>query len=122
MAWQFKSGISLSTQIVNKLRLDILGGVYPPGCDFPTVRELAATASVNPNTMQKALAILEEEGLLLTKGTVGRSVTCDEEALARARERVLEEFIRGVTRDAQHLNIEKDNFIELIEKGWQIDG
>ena len=79
---------SVSQQLLHKYRLDIIGGKYPPGSQFPTVRALAYEESVNPNTMQKSLALLEEEGLLYSKGTVGRFVTSDSAILFTAKERM----------------------------------
>ena len=45
------------------------------GARLPSVRELAAEAGVNPNTMQRAFAELERDGLVLTQRTAGRTVT-----------------------------------------------
>ena len=47
------------------------------GGRLPTVRDLAAEAGVNPNTMQRALAELENDGLAVTNRTAGRLVTTD---------------------------------------------
>ena len=55
------------------------------GSKFPAVRELALEAGVNPNTMQRALAELEREGLLMTVRTSGRLVTGSEERLRTLR-------------------------------------
>ena len=85
MTWKFDSKIPVSLQLTHKLRIDILSGKYSPGEQFPPVRQLAYDASVNPNTVQKALTSLESEGLLITRGTVGRFVTDDESALTKAK-------------------------------------
>ena len=55
MAWQFNSQEAVFIQIANRLRGDILKGIYPPDSQIPSVRHLATDAAVNPNTMQKAL-------------------------------------------------------------------
>ena len=55
------------------------------------MRELAAEAGVNPNTMQRALAQLEADGLVATNRTAGRTVTEDAEAVGRVRGRLAEE-------------------------------
>ena len=59
------------------LKARILAGTYPPGGHLDSVRDLAAAAGVNPNTMQRALAQLETEGLVHTERTAGRYVTED---------------------------------------------
>lgn len=118
LAWHFKSGLSIASQIVDKLRRDILNGAYETGAPFPTVRQLAEEASVNPNTMQRALTELENEGLLISLGTVGRIVTTDVEILEKAKKEELTSFIGEVIKSTKALNIEKDLFLELIKKGW----
>ena len=81
MSWQFNRTEAVFLQIEKRLKREILVGKYPPDSQFPSVRQLAAEAAVNPNTMQKALSLLEDEGLLYSKGTLGRFVTNDEETL-----------------------------------------
>ena len=61
-------------------------GVYPPGGHLDSVRDLAAAAGVNPNTMQRALAQLEAEGLVRTERTTGRFVTEDTALLEKLRD------------------------------------
>ena len=118
MGWKFESGLSLSVQIVDKLRSDILGGKYESGNPFPTVRQLAEEAAVNPNTMQKALCALESEGLLVTRSTNGREVTGDLDVITAAREKVTKANIKKVIKVARELDLDKDELIEYIKKGW----
>ena len=90
MDWQFTEDRPIWQQITEQLTLRILKGEYPPGERLPGVRELAAQAGVNPNTMQRAMAQLEAEGLAVGSRTAGRTVTRDTtviEAAAKARAR-----------------------------------
>ena len=64
MSWNLKTDRPIYLQLSNYLRLKIVSGCYPPGSKLPSVRELAAKASVSPNTMMKALDELEAEGLI----------------------------------------------------------
>ena len=77
MPWDLKPDRPIYTQLVEHIELMILSGVYPPGTKLPSVRDLAKEASVNPNTMQRALSKLEEDGLIITHRTSGRSITED---------------------------------------------
>lgn len=86
MAWQFDNTRPLYLQICEKLTYAIVSGRYPAGTRFPTVRELALEAAVNPNTMQKALAELEQEGILVSHRTAGRCVTEDPELIEGKRQ------------------------------------
>ena len=84
MDWKFTDDKPIWQQITDQLTLRILKGEYPPGERLPAVRELAAQAGVNPNTMQRAMAQLEAVG----SRTAGRTVTEDVmviEAAAKAR-------------------------------------
>lgn len=51
MPWELDSDRPIYTQIVDRLKHEIVSGFYPPGSRLPSVRDLAAQASVNPNTM-----------------------------------------------------------------------
>ena len=116
MPWKFNEREAVFSQIATRLRGEIVSGMYPPGSQFPTVRQLAADAAVNPNTMQKALVGLEEEGLLESRGTAGRFVTADAEALFRASERIRREAVRTWLAEARALGFEKQDLIRYIEE------
>ena len=116
MAWQFNGREAVFLQIADRLRWEILGGTYSPDEQFPSVRQLAAEAAVNPNTMQKALTHLEEEGLLYTHGTVGRFVTEDPSILARTREQLRREAVRSWLGEAAALGISRDELIHYIQQ------
>ena len=116
MAWQFNGKEPVFLQIANRLRIEILNGKYPPDSQIPPVRQLAFEAAVNPNTMQKALSNLEEEGLLDSKGTVGRFVTTDTETLRAATEKMRRETVKGWLAEAEILNISVEDLILYIKE------
>ena len=64
MEWNITGGRPVYIQLVEQLELALVNGTFPPGSRIPAVRELAAQAGVNPNTMQRALQELESRGLL----------------------------------------------------------
>ena len=92
MDWRFTDDRPIWLQLTEQLTRRIITGVYPPGSRLPPVRELAAQAGVNPNTMQRALTQLEQDGLAFADRTAGRLVTEDTsvlDAVRRAQARVL---------------------------------
>ena len=93
MPWDFDANRPIYTQLTERLRLRIASGEYPPGGKLPAVRELAAEAGANPNTVQRAFADLEREGLIYTQRTSGRFVTEDPAAIDTARKALAEEKI-----------------------------
>lgn len=78
--------------MIDEIKLQILSGRYTTGEHFPSVRELAADAAVNPNTMQRALASLEQQGLLIGSRTSGRMVTSDESMIRTMREELADNY------------------------------
>lgn len=92
MNWKFSGDRPVYQQIMSLIRGAILRGELSPGGKIPSVRDLAAEAQVNPNTMQRAMSELEREGLLVSGGTSGRTVTEDGEVLKQLRERTLKEL------------------------------
>ena len=94
MNWKFAGDRPVYQQIMALIRGAILRGELQPGGKIPSVRDLAAEAQVNPNTMQRAMTELEREGLLISGGTSGRTVTENQAVLNEMRERILGELAR----------------------------
>ena len=87
MKWNITADRPVYLQLIEQLELAIVAGEYRAGARLPGVREMAAGAAVNPNTMQRALQELEARGLLNTQRTAGRTVTADDAALHALRRR-----------------------------------
>ena len=85
MEWDIRNDQPIYTQLIQQVTLAILSGTFPCGGRLPPVREMAAEAGVNPNTMQRALAQLEAEGLVRTERTSGRFVTEDTDLIEQLR-------------------------------------
>ena len=116
MAWQFNPSEAVFVQIARRLRNDVLSGKYLPDEQFPSVRQLAEDVAVNPNTVQKALMLLEQEGILCTRGTVGRFVTSDISVIESARTRMQREAVKRLLSETRALGITKDDLIKYIEE------
>ena len=115
LSWQFNRTEAVFLQIEKRLKREILVGKYPPDSQFPSVRQLAAEVAVNPNTMQKALLLLENEGLLYSKGTLGRFVTSDAQTLRNAKDEMQKEVVTTLLAQARELGISGKELIEYIE-------
>ena len=120
MGWEFDSKRPIYLQLVEQLQSRIVSGTYPPGGRMDTVRELAADAAVNPNTMQRALAELEQSGLLRTERTSGRFVTEDVGLISAVRRKLANEKIGVFIKDMQVLGYEKQDVIDLMRE--QMEG
>ena len=95
MTWIITADRPIYLQLVEQLELAIVAGEYRAGGKLPSVRELAAEAAVNPNTMQRALTELEREGMVFPQRTAGRFVTEDAALIAAARETLAREQTAG---------------------------
>ncbi len=116
MAWSFDEYTPVYLQIADRIRNGILRGEYPPDSQIPPVRQLALTAAVNPNTVQHALAELETEGIIYSRGTQGRFVTNDQERLKAARYDAAKKLVHGFLSQARELSISPDELIKMIEE------
>ena len=103
MPWNLNSDRPIFIQLIEKIQIDIISGRYAPGDKLPSVRELAQKASVNPNTMQKALAELERTGLVYSQRTSGRFITEDIGMIERLKTELAEEIIMEFLADMQKL-------------------
>lgn len=87
---------AINTKRYNQLAIELLkkifNGYYESGAKLPPTRELAKQAGVNPNTMQRALQVLQDEKVLIKQSTTGRYVTIDIQHLIRIRNDILEQI------------------------------
>lgn len=116
MSWSFSSDRPVYVQLAQRIRNSVVTGVYPPGSQIPSVRQLAVTAAVNPNTVQHAFAELENEGLLVSKGTTGRFVTEDPVMIERCRQQQARALVSEFIKSASHISISRDELIQMIRE------
>ena len=116
MPWDLKPDIPIYIQLIEQIGLKIFSGEYPPGSKLPSVRDIAQEASVNPNTMQRALVKLEEDGLVITHRTSGRTITEDVEMIKQAKNKLALKQITEFLENMQLMGFEKPETLALITK------
>ena len=99
MHLDYRDGRPIYIQIVDDLRQQIALGVLPPGEKLPSVRDLAAQLSINPNTIQRAYRQLEMEGWICTVAGKG-CFACEKPGQAREEE---EQLMEQFTQTARQL-------------------
>ena len=119
MAWILDDTRPIYLQIEDLIKTNIIAGVYQPGQKLPSVRDLAAEASVNPNTMQKALTELERSGLVYTQRTSGRFITQDISKMTELKEQLAREQIQLFLKNMEQLGLSRDDIRRLLEKEWR---
>lgn len=121
MEWKFDGQKPIYAQIVDVIRLRIITGDYEPGSRLPSVRELANEASVNPNTMQKALSELEGSGLIYTVRTSGRFITEDIDEITASRNQLASQRVQEFLQQMESLGISRGEIIQLIKETKALD-
>ena len=116
MPWNLDSDRPIFIQILERIRVDIISGKYQPGDKLPSVRELAAEAAVNPNTMQRAFAELERTGLVYSKRTSGRFITEDREMIEELIADLAKEKIQMFLASMAQLGYDKEQTIALMSR------
>lgn len=116
MPWDLKSDRPIYPQLVELIEQMIFSGTYAPGAKLPSVRDMAQDAAVNPNTMQRALARLEEDGLIVTYRTSGRFVTEDGEMIKKAKNALAQEQVREFLEKMKKLGVDQKEVLSIVAK------
>lgn len=114
MAWEFKNGIPIYTQIVDEMEMRIVSGKYTPGERLPSVRDLALEAGVNPNTMQRGLGELERRNLIYTERTSGKFITEDENVLKELNEEMAEKYVSRMIEELTGMGLDREQIIRAV--------
>ena len=116
MAWELDADRPIYAQLVERIQREIVSGKYQPGEKLPSVRDLAAVAAVNPNTMQRALAELERLELIRTQRTAGRTVTEDLARIEREKRRLAQAGIDAFWQALAQLGYDRAQALELLQQ------
>ena len=117
MSWQFTADRPIYSQLVEYLCVFIINGRYQAGGRLPSVRDLAAEAKVNPNTMQRALAELENSGLVYADRTSGRFVTEDTEMIRSTKQQLALKRIEQFFAEMESLGISWQQALTMAAAG-----
>ena len=122
MAWNLDTDRPIYAQLVERIQMQIVSGYYPPGGKLPSVRELAAVAAVNPNTMQKALAELERQNLVYAVRTTGRYITEDIQLIEQTKDEFAKSHVQTYYKEMSTLGYEKQDMVRMITEYNEEDG
>ena len=120
--WRIEENRPIWVQLTELLSEQIIAGRYGPGERMPSVRDLAAEAGVNPNTMQRAMAELEAMGLAQTNRTAGRVVTEDMEIIAQKRKETAGKQIQEFIRRMRNLGLSSEDILAAVEEEISKEG
>ena len=117
MNFTFDNERPIYLQLLEHLRTAIAAGSFSPGEKLPSVRELALAAKVNPNTVQKALAQLESEGLIFTERTNGKFVSENAAAIRQAKESLAREIAAKYFEEMKRIGYSDAEAITYLKGG-----
>lgn len=116
MPIKFSNDKPIFLQLVDIIKSDIMNGKFKTTEKLPSVREFAFIYSVNPNTVQKALQILEDEGLIITDRTNGKYVAESKEIINIQKEKIIKQELNLFVDKMSNLGLTKNQIKDLINK------
>ena len=117
--FMMEDGMPIYLQIILFMKRGIIAGVIADGEELPSRRVLSALLGVNPNTVQKAYRMLEEEGLIQSHSGAKSYVVLDSAVKERIRSELLESDAKGVINSLRQMGLTKEDAVALIEKYWE---
>ena len=114
-----EDGMPIYLQIILFVKRGIIAGVIADGDELPSRRVLSALLGVNPNTVQKAYRMLEEEGLIQSHSGVKSYVVLNSAVKERIRSELLESDAKSVIHSLRQMGLTKEDAVALIEKYWE---
>lgn len=112
----FDSNSPIYLQLVKLFTIRIAGGKWNPGDRVMSVRDLAVEFKVNPNTVQRALAELERDGLVYSERTSGRFITDEKEKIIEAKSKLVDQEIADFVRQMRQLGYSREQWLALVEE------
>ena len=106
-------------QIILFVKRGIIAGLIADGDELPSRRVLSALLGVNPNTVQKAYRMLEEEGLIQSHSGAKSYVVLNSAVKERIRSELLESDAKSVIHSLRQMGLTKEDAVALIEKYWE---
>lgn len=112
-------GSPIYLQILLYIKRGIIAGIICDGDELPSRRVLSALLGVNPNTVQKAYKMLEDEGLIASRAGAKSCVAVTEEKLAEIRAELLEADAKEAVGKLKLMGVSKEEAYALINKYWE---
>ncbi|MBQ9692184.1 MAG: GntR family transcriptional regulator [Clostridia bacterium] len=114
-----QEGVPIYLQIVKHIKSGIVSGAVKNGDEVPSRRVLSALLGINPNTIQKAYKILEDDGLMESRSGAKSYMVFDESAVASVRSELLKNDAVAVVNSLKGMGLTKEEALALIENYWE---
>lgn len=117
--FRMEDGMPIYLQILLFIKRGVVAGTIADGDELPSRRVLSALLGVNPNTVQKAYRMLEEEGLIQSHSGAKSYMVLDEQTTGRVRTQLLENDARGIVSALRQMGLTREEAVALIGKYWE---
>ena len=115
-----EDNIPIYLQIVAYVKRGIVAGSIADGAEMPSRRMLSALLGVNPNTVQKSYAMLEEEGLIHSRSGAKSCVAADDAAIRRLRGELLGQNLRAVIDAMKQMGMTLEDAQAALANHWEV--
>ena len=116
-----EDNIPIYQQIVGFVKRGIVAGTIPDGAEMPSRRMLSALLGVNPNTVQKSYAMLEEEGLIHSRSGAKSCVAADAAAIRRLRGELLGQNLKTVIDAMKQMGMTLTDAQNALADHWEVE-
>ena len=110
--------VPIYLQIVGYIKRGIVAGTIPDGAEMPSRRMLSALLGVNPNTVQKSYAMLEEEGLIHSRSGAKSCVAADDAAIRRLRGELLGQNLKTIIDAMKQMGMTLEDAQTALADHW----
>ena len=114
-----EDNLPIYLQILGFIKRGIVAGTITDGDEMPSRRMLSALLGVNPNTVQKSYALLEEEGLIRSRTGAKSCVVADDEAVRRLRQELLRDRLLAVTDEMKQMGMTREEALAALSHYWE---
>ena len=115
---ELRTGASVYEQLVYAVQRAIVSNQLSPGDRFPSVRTLSQELRINPNTAQKVVTRLVDQGLLVVQPGVGTLVAQLPEPSQKERSELLLREVEQLVVEARRLSLTFDQVVEAVQSHW----
>lgn len=117
-AFVAEDGLPIYLQIIRHVKRAIAAGTVQAGDELPSRRVLSAQLGVNPNTVQKAYKLLEDEGIISSRSGAKSEIALSPELVEQIRRQLLEQEAGLLVRALRQAGLEKEAALALLERLW----
>lgn len=115
-----KDNLPIYQQIVDFIKRGIVAGSIEDGAEMPSRRMLSVLLGVNPNTVQRSYAALEEEGLIRSRAGAKSCLVADEAAIRRLRRELLGHELKTVIDAMQQMGMTLEEAHTALDEYWEV--